>query len=385
MRDFRNRPGELEQFREGTHPALSQLRPDERAEAVARLEKLAPVIELALHPTEEMKQADTALTEFFTAHEKEGKRLGMLNTSLTNEEYITHLLSPKKQLGAAARFAGRFRAGKIGPKKFQFSKERKIPTLLHAVAYDVPVRSLNAFDAMTIYNDKFAASAAARLFETQIKRTGVGKWGSHYEQKQGGIPSDWVELAPETRMFHHSVPYNDEEATARIAQQTLFVPPELEKAMRPVFLPDYLYHVPGYTESKTYQAYIKAVELSLSAFHIKALNLAALGNAGPLPVIQAWMSDMESPAFEAQERAFVHVGGTTPILGRTIEAYKSLSPSSLPTTVDRIRSAPGIHQIDQVGHAGRSALTKVTTTLVGTSGTYGPHGGIPRTMRVASS
>jgi len=353
MRDFKERPGELEQFRDGTHQALNHLPADERKEAMDRIARLAPVIDLAIDPTPEMLKADAALTQFFTAHLKEGKKLGMLESSLTNEEYITHLLAPKPKPGVAARAVSalRGRSGNIGPKKFRYAKERKIPTLLHAVAYGVPVRTLNAFDAMTIYNDKYAASAAARLFEAQIKRTGVGKWGTAFEQRAGEIPADWVELAPETGMYRHQVPYLDKEGNARIAQQHLFVPPELEKAMRPVFQPDYLHHVPGYSKSRMYQGYIKATELSLSAFHIKAMNLAALANDGPTGMVKAWMSDMESPEFEEAERRYVHVGLETPILGRTVEAYKALTPSSLPTGLDKVRSAPLIHQVDLAAQA----------------------------------
>src|ERR1043165_1725616 len=69
---------------------------------------------------------------------------------------------------------------------------------------------------------------------------------------------------------------------------------------------------------------------------------------------------MKSPIFLENERAFIKAGGTSPVLGRTIEAYRELSPSSIPTRMELLRNMPGIRQLDRVA----AATSKLTFDIV---------------------
>lgn len=352
MRDFKNKPGELEAFANGTHETYNKLPPAERTAAVERVQTLKPIIDLATNPTENMKTADAAMTDYFTKHLDEGKKLGFLDSKIGNDEYISHLLQPKEDAGKVVSKGGSLRTYKIG-RNTPFSKERAYPTVLHAIANGVEPRTLNALDALTIYGDKHATAAATRLLINQLKDSGLAKWGSHGSES---IPADWKPIAPESRLFQNQVPFADKEGHPAIAHQSLFAPEKVVEALRPLTDPDYTDRIPGFRTGKLYQGYLKAVELSLSVFHLKALNITAIGNEGVTGLIKSYATDMKSPVFLENERAFIKAGGTSPILGRTIEAYRELSPSSIPTRMEILRNMPGIKQLDQLA-AGTSKLT----------------------------
>ncbi len=363
MRDFKNRPGEMEQFLNGTHPAYDGLNPEQRAEAMGRVAKLAPVIDRAMNPSPDMRGVDDYLTGYFEDHLAEGKKLGFLKSNITNEEYITHLLQLQPEPNKPESRIAQLARGKLGPRKFKFSQERHYPTVLHAVVAGkgrIGIRSINALDALGVYGEKYATTAAYHLLLQTIKATAAGKWGSYSQQRSGKIPSGWVELAPESRIFRTDVPFVNEEGEADIAHRMLFVPPKLEEAMRPILDPNYMNRVAGFQSMRSYQAYIKAVELGLSFFHLRALNMAALGNANLHGAIETYMSDMDSPEFQMAELSWIRAGLVTPVLGKTVEVYKALQPSSLPTTAEKIRSLPGLKHLDQSA----SAISHLTFGIV---------------------
>ena len=347
-RDFKNRPGELLQFLNGTHPMYDELSPEERSAALEKIQKLEPVIESALNPSPEMLGADDALTHYFTEHLREGRELGFLDSKIPNEEYITHLLQPSMQQPSKIEQLLR---GKFGPKRFKFSKQRFYPTMLHAVVGGARVRTLDALDALGVYGEKYATTAAYHLLVDTLRDTEVGKWGSYKQQQAGNIPANWVELSPESRIFRNEIPFLTPEGEAAIAHQSLFVPPEVEQAMRPILDPNYMTRVPGFQQGRAYQAYIKAVELGLSFFHVKALGLSALNNMGPGGVLQTTLADMKSPEFLDAEKAWTRAGLTTPILDRTAEVYIHMRPNSLPTTAEKIRALPILKQLDNAAAA----------------------------------
>jgi hypothetical protein len=356
MRDFKNKPGELDAFANGTHEAYGKLPPTERAAAIERVQTLKPIIDLAKNPTENMKAADAAMTDYFTKHLAEGKQLGFLDSKIGNDEYISHLLQPKEDAGKVVARNGGLRTYKIG-RRTPFSNERTYPTVLHAIANGVEPRTLNALDALTIYGDKHATAAATHLLINQLKDSGVAKWGSHGSEN---IPADWQPVAPESRLFQNQVPFADKEGKPGIAHQSLFAPQKVVDALRPLTDPDYTSRIPGFTKSKLYQAYLKSVELGLSVFHLRALNLSALGNEGLTGLVKTYASDLKSPAFLENERAFIKAGGTSSILGRTIEAYRELQPSSIPTRMDLLRSMPVLKQFDQAS----ARISKLTFDIV---------------------
>ncbi len=353
MRDFKNKPAELDAFENGAHDAYAKLPKADRPAAIERVKALQPIIDLAKNPTENMKAADAAMTDYFTKHLDEGKNLGFLDSKIKNDEYISHLLQPKDNAGKVVSKGGGLRTYKIG-RNTPFSKERTYPTVLDAIANGVEPRTLNALDALTIYGDKHATAAATRLLVDQLKDSGVAKWGSHGSDN---VPADWKPIAPENnRLFQNQVPFVDKNGTANVAHQSLFAPEKVVDALRPITDPDYTSQIPGFQKSKLYQAYLKSVELGLSAFHLKALNITALGNEGITGLVKSYATDMKSPAFLEAERALIKAGGTSPILGRTIEAYRELQPSSIPTRMDLLRSLPVFKQFDQLA-AKTSKLT----------------------------
>ena len=96
MRDFKGRAGEMQQFLAGTHKAYQGMDADERAAAIARVQKLAPIIQRAENLTPDMREMDKALTLYSKKHRLEGQDLGLMReSSIPDENYITHILTPK--------------------------------------------------------------------------------------------------------------------------------------------------------------------------------------------------------------------------------------------------------------------------------------------------
>ncbi|MEI9975059.1 MAG: hypothetical protein WDO73_25215 [Ignavibacteriota bacterium] len=357
MRDFRNRPGELQQFLDGTHPYYRELESQGGAEgslerleaALERVQSVRPVIERALAPSPQMDAADRVLTQYFTQHLDEGKDLGFIQSSVGNDEYITHLLQPRTAEDEAAKRMAR--GPRLGPRRFKFAKQRYYPTVLHAIANGLKPRTLNAFDALAIYGDRYATTKAARVLIDQLKQSGFGQWGTPSGQREGTVPRDWVEMAPESRQFRNEVPFNNAEGKAQVMHQVFLVPPEVNDALRPIYEPSYLNRVPGSMAAKTYQAYIKSVELGMSIFHIRALNMMGLSSMNPQGLAAALRSDMESDDFLHAEREWVRDGLTTPVLGKTWEAYRALQPTAVPTRLDLLRQWPVVRQADRLAGA----------------------------------
>ena len=349
MRDFRSRPGEMEDFLNGSHKFLEDLNldPAEKQHVMGVLEQLRPVVERALNPTPEILKADRALTNFFTTRLDQGKKLGFLDSTIPNDEYITHIYHPPDEDIKKAE-GGRIFRGKMGPKRLQFARERKLPTVLHAISLGIRPRTLDAADALSVYGAKYGTTAAYWIFRRAVSKSGVGKFGTYPQQKAGKIPKDWVELAPHARLFRSDVAFSDAEGNPQIAHQMLFVPPEIEEAMRPILDPNYMNRLAGFQKSRLYGAYIKAVQLGLSIFHLRALNITALGNENLDGLTRSYMADLTSPAFQQAERSWIRAGLTTSITGHTVEAYKAMNATSLPTVGDKFRSLPVLKQVDSI-------------------------------------
>lgn len=348
MRDFKDKPDELRRFLDGTTSSLDNVDAETRKAATERIEKLRPVIERALNPTPEMKLADSALDSYFSRSLKEGKDLGFLESNIEPQNYINHLLLPKDEAEAAD--AG-MRSG--GVSRFTpFAKQRFYPTVLDAVADGARPRTLNAPEALSIYGDKHGTAAATRVLVNTLKESGLAKWAT-----DSTAPAEWSEVGPGTRSFRNEVAFNDSDTgEARVAHQALFAPKDVADALRPITDPDWTNSLPGFRNAHLYQSYLKSVELGLSVFHMRALNVTALNNEGLAGLVKSYASDVESPMFLENERTFLRSGGTTSITGRTVEAYRALQPKSLPSRVDAIRSLPGFKQFDQVA-AATSKLT----------------------------
>ena len=276
---------------------------------------------------------------------REGQRLGFLESRWTAEEYTPHILHPKGDGEVAKPIGdqlGRALGGKIG-KYFAFAETRGYATLLDAVADNVYPKTLNALDAFTIHGDKFATARATHLLVNQIKDSGVGI----VEPDKWKRPEGWVELARHSDEFRTQEQWTDKEGTAHTGQVPLVVPKYIDDALRPITDPDFLGALPGFRKLRAFQAYTKAIQLGLSMFHATTENYMALANMGPRGWLQGLRVDRASPEFVAEERDFIAHGGTTAIQGKTVEAYKSFEPGSIPTWTDVWRRAPVIHQMDR--------------------------------------
>jgi hypothetical protein len=360
-RDFNSRPGEMQQFANGTHQYIAslQLDPQEHAAMMAKMAKLQPVIDRALNPTPEILRANDELTKYFGERLKEGKRLGFLNSSISNEDYITHFLQPDEG-DVKKAIEGQLYGGKFGPKRFRFNTQRRYPTVLHALAAGLPPRTLNALDAVSVYGDRFGTTAAYWMFRRAVRKTGMGKFGNYADQRSGKIPATWVPINPGNRNFQADFAFIDSDGNARHHSTMLFVPQSVEMAMRPIIDPNYMARLKAFQQGRMGQAYIKMIQLGMSVFHLRALNIAALGNMNANGLIASYMSDLNSPEFQAAERFWVRNGLTTPILDRQVEVYRALNPSSLPTRAEQLRSTPGIKQLDKLA----SGISHVTFGIV---------------------
>jgi broad specificity phosphatase PhoE len=354
MRDFKNKPQELVQFLDGTHPALQELDASapltrglpgsEFATAMERIRQMKPAIVKALNPTKRMLEADAVLTKIAAGTLAEGQKLGFLDSRWTADEYNPHILHPKGEGELPTRPAGdrlgRAMGGKMS-RYFAFAERREFPTLMHAVIANYKPKTLNAFDAFTIHGDNFATARATHLLTQQLGKSGLGAWGVRER-----APDGWEPLAPHSPEFRNLVGYEDEQGLPAAAEQRLFVPRYIADALKPITDPDYMGRIPLFRAMRMTQAYQKTVQLGLSFFHAYTENLMSLANSGVKGWAKALRADRESPEFLAAERDMIAHGGTSAIQGRTFEAYKALQPGSIPTWSEIWRRAPVVHQLD---------------------------------------
>lgn len=365
MRDEKGNPGHLKAMLDGTHQAYAdaaEVADDafdtggrnaetsteratrSRVAALARIEALRPIIEQAMNPTPAMKQADAMFDAYATKTLAEGRKLGVLDSSITPENYVPHLLQPLEPRTVDVN-AGRLRVGGIS-RRTSFANKRGYPTILEAVAHGVEPRTLNAADAISVYADKHGTAVATKILVDTLKESDIGKFTT-----RENAPAGWAEVGEGTRTFKNDIAYEsggEDESALAVAHQALYAPPEIAKALKPITDPNYMMQVRGFEQSSAYQAYIKSAELSLSFFHMKALNITALNDMrlGPVDLARAYAAPMDSPAFVDMERNFIQHGGKTSIESQTAEAYRKLTPTSLPTRVDAIRNLPGLRQMD---------------------------------------
>lgn len=360
MRDFLNKKGALIEWVTDKHANMPVAKPakfvngKKVAEEVtpamakdyqARLDALKPAMRLALNPTPAMESANKRLDTIFELALLTGKKLGIIKSDITPEEYITHIFNPKDEgdtpVPLSSRVA-RAMGGKIG-RRFAYANKRGYATVLDAVADGVLPRTLNAFDATTIYSDKFATRRATKLLENLLHDSGLGKWGTRNSDR---IPKDWIPFAEHSTEFRNLITYPDKNGEPAAAEQRLMVPKYIDDALRPITDPNYLSRVPFFMSAHMYQQWVKAANLALSFFHPKALEMMALSNMGAVDTVKAHQQDMESAAFEAMERLFVQWGGITDILHRTQEAYHNLTPGPVPTLGEVLGELPALKQLN---------------------------------------
>jgi len=163
-------------------------------------------------------------------------------------------------------------------------------------------------------------------------------------------PKGWVPLAPHSTEFRQLTAYTDEETgEPDVARKRLYVMPHVEKGLRPV------------TDPTTWGKFPCSPDAAVP-------DLAEGHPVGTLDVhayTENWMGNVEHWGRAAGTRRcgrtgtarrsgrrsepFVSDGGTTDIQGKTVEAYKSLQPGSIPTWTES--GAAGAAD-SPVGHGG---------------------------------
>ena len=311
------------------------------------------IVKKAIAPSETMLDADKRITDFVSRIDMEERKLGVMDSSIPPEKYITHLLAPAEETGKLGMI-GRSKIGRTDP----FSRGRFYETVADAKRAGVKIRSLNALDALTIRGEKWGISTSTKMLLGHLKDSELGKFGTSGAEN---IPNDWIPLDPSNRFFRNTIAFTDKETgNPSAAHQDLYVAPKVAEAMKPILDSDFTGTLPGFRKSRLYQGYMKSLQLGLSMFHLRALNITALGNEGLNGFIRSYASDMKSQNFLDEEKDFIQHAGTTSILGRTVEAYRGLEMTSIPSREKLLRNAPGIKQAD----AFAKLITKLTFDIV---------------------
>lgn len=355
MREFRHRPGELQQMIDGTHPIFMG---ENTAVASMRREKLLPVMKNAMrmltNPTVKEQAADTVFTNIAESSLAEGKKGGWMGSRWQSDEYVPHLLNQMGE-GEVAKLpstAGRIQ-GNIG-KFFRFGLRRAdpYPTSLHAVLNGIIPKTLDPSPAFTVHADAFARARATHLLEDHLWNSGLGMWG-----EGDHVPEGWVQLAQHSDEFKdESVTKNEMTGEIRVGKIGLYVPPFIERAMSPITDPDWTAKLPGFAKARTFQRGLKQAILGFSGYHLLTENAMAAADIGPSGMYRALKSDMRmSPEFQANERDLIGSGGTTAIQGSTMDAYRGLQPGTIPTRAEVIRgyipgSKAALKLADQITH-----------------------------------
>lgn len=307
-----------------------------RTEGTDREKALLPSIERAMNPSPALLEADKRLTGYYAQALAEGRQLGFMESRIDPANYSPHILT---RILDGEKPSGSGKA--VMTQRTPFANAREYPTILDALRTgNLDARTVNALDALSVYGDRHATVVATKLLATELKNTELGKYGS-----QDNHPEGWVELAPGQSAFRSTRAITDAETgEPHVISQALYVPKEVAAALKPMFESG----LKGTSLSPLLKAqgYVKALELGLSFFHMKALSITAFNNQSLADFGRSLISDTKSPEFAQAEREWAADGLTTAKTTTPYEAYKGLEKSSVPTGFDKLANAPIIKQVD---------------------------------------
>jgi hypothetical protein len=312
----------------GVPDQLAKKIEDVRKGSNEELKKTIPSMERALaqmqNPTPEFQQADGMLTDYFTRAISLRRQVGISDSRIDPERYSPRLF---------------MRAGEERP-GYSMDIRREYEHILDPLeSGEVEARTFNSADQLGVYGNKHATSVAKALFKTEIKNSELGKYGT-----RKSVPQNWVELSPSDKGFSQTMTKIDPETSETVTwSRGLYVPKPVADAMEPIFKDSRVPELHGVLRA---QNYVKAIELSLSIFHMKSLTISAGNNMSFGDFARALKSDNASPEFEAMEQEAALWGLQTTKTGIAYEAYKGLKPSSLPTGLDTLRNLPVLKQVD---------------------------------------
>jgi hypothetical protein len=364
FREFQNRPGEIARALNGTHPWYDEYEEwyaqnvsmdpakitDARAEALSRIQAIRPILEMAQNPTEWMRNASGQLTSIFQKLLREGQRLKFLDSRIGASEYITHILTNDEHVLPPG--PGEAQQTNVGggamPMSLTFAKKRTFETLVKAMIFGKEPATMNALDVLSTYAMRHAKTAATKEFQTFLKDSDQLKFGMRGSKN---IPNDWIPFSKAGDPLW-KFPVRDSEGNIT-GEVMAYGPPKIVEALRPITDPDFFKLMTGkfgrsIEAFRHYQAYLKCVQLGLSAFHMRALTLTGFANMGPINTIKALKADMYTPRFEDMEREMVGQTGTTDILMGSERRHGKLRSALGPlTTIEKINRLPVIKQIAQ--------------------------------------
>lgn len=296
-----------------------------RERGLKALEKVRPLILQALAPNALMHAADTALTDYSKNKLTEGQENKFLDSSIKPENYVPQYTQPKNK-SLISKFSG----GKFDS-KFTHAMKRKYPSPLHALFDGATPKSLNAIDNFRIYSDLHATQMATVKFLNILKEEQLANFNIE------NAPRDWEQ-----------VNYG--------RGQSVFLPKDMATAVKPLLVKGDVPISTWVQNLKTYQSFVKSVEVSSSIFHTKALGFAAAADLNPMEALKGFKSaQQDTSAFKEKELDMIKHGGTSPILGGSIKARQIMNKEMLPTHAE-LKNAPGIKQLAKV----TDAITRVT-------------------------
>ena len=324
MRDYRDDPNELRQEIESIRSGDND-----------KLKAAIPSMERALEPTLKMLEADKQMTAYFQQANELRRQFVGAETSIDPARYSPRNFMRVEEDEEASKGAGSSKFSKRSPHDIRREYLHMLDPLKSG---DVEARTFNAIDELRVYGDRLGTSVGTSVFQMELKNTELGKHGvagqmppelraqggTNLSQSEidelGGIPKAWVAL------------HGTERTIVRDGKQVTVgfqVPPKIAEAMRPILEHDAISGAQYWKAAKLAQAYIKSVELGLSPFHMRALSLSFMNNAGLDAYRKALFTSNNSPEFEAQERNGALYGLTTTKTSTPYEAYRGLKPSSL--------------------------------------------------------
>src|SRR5208337_4195017 len=306
-------------------------------ESMGRLKALVPTIERALNPTSQMQAVDAELTKYATSTFEEAKGLGIFDSSIPPDKYITHILMRGEEDVESGKGVARSKLSKTTP----YGRQRKYPTTLDAMIVGKIPRTIDAADAIAIYGERHATAVATRLWATEIKNSALGRQGT-----SGKVPADWVKLG-EGRAFQY-VTVNPNTGVPVVSD--FYVPPKIADAMKAITERRTLFQDGPLSKLRQIQSYIKAVDLGMSVFHMKALTLSAMNNMGLTNMVKAFKADINAPEFRAVLQDAAADGVVTTVSKPSAEVYEGLT-GKLPDRMDMLKGVVGIKQFHEISDA----------------------------------
>jgi hypothetical protein len=335
-RDYRDDPA-------GLRSAIEEVRSGDNE----KLKAYIPAMERALEPmTPEMQQADSLMTEYFKKQLDLGRQTGTLDSGVDPSRYSPRFFARATEDG---------QTGGVGRPRFTDKTVNSIRRdYLHTLdplkSGDTEARTFNAVDEMSIYNDRMAVANSTAIFKTELKNSALGVEGSREK-----APDGWVPLS---HQFEDRRTFVQDDGSSVTTVKNFYVPKDIAEALKP------LLEAPGQMAQVTkflhIQSVVKGIELTLSAFHIKALNITAFNNMGLNDFVGSINSDNASPDFETIESRGALYGLETTKTSIPFEAYRGLKPEVVPTGLARLNDNAVVNAAD----ATAKAITKYTFDVV---------------------